>query len=324
MLQFEIKIPSQRKRADIEARLSGVLGMGTMVQVAKRMAIIQDTTKPEVQDPVLLVFAGDHGFAEDFSESEKRVWESLTPHSALNAMVSRAGLRLRFVDAGLRAPMENMVDFWLHRGSGFIPRKIKAGTRDIRHEAAMTTAECHHAIAMGAALIEREFYKGSNLIGLGDSGSGKIKSAYVLHAALLDKKVIRLMPEGKSNSKDAKILQRIVNKHPTTPDPIMNLTLFGGYETAMLVGAILQATHRQMTVVVDGDSVLTALHLSLKLYEEVANYIVLAQKRNVPIFHYLKETYNLPHIMDAELHTDCGIGVALAFPVIHHGVQLMQ
>ena len=321
MLQFDIHIPNQKKRAALEEHLQPFESLGVLRDIALHMAIVQQTSKPEIQDPALLVFAGDHGFVKELG-GQSSIWESLTPHSLLSRSVSSSLLRLRIIDAGLYAPMDNMVDFWLYRGSKFIPKKIQSGTNDITHEAAMTTSECHAAIAAGAGIVEREFYAGCNIVALSDMGMGTLESARVVNAALLDLPLIRFLPTASKNTALSRRLQRALNRHPTTGDPIMNLTLFGGYELAMLTGAILQAAQRSMTILLDGCVALTALHLAAIMHPEVVHYALIAQQSDEPIYSIISEKYRLKTIMHAGIEKRDGVGAALAFPMLRYGVNL--
>jgi nicotinate-nucleotide--dimethylbenzimidazole phosphoribosyltransferase len=216
--------------------------------------------------------------------------------------------------------MDNMVDFWLYRGSKFIPKKIQSGTKDITHEAAMTTSECY---AAGAGIVEREFYAGCNIVALSDMGMGTLESARVVNAALLDRPLIRFLPASLKNTPLSRRLQRALNRHPATVDPIMNLTLFGGYELAMLTGAVLQAAQRSMTILLDGCVALTALHLAAVMHPEVAHYALIAQQSSEPVYKIISEKYRLKTVMHAGIEKRDGVGAALAFPLLRHATSLL-
>jgi nicotinate-nucleotide--dimethylbenzimidazole phosphoribosyltransferase len=285
--------------------------LGDLTDIAVQSAAIFQTTKPELQDPALLVFAADHGFL-DVQEVDAGAF--LSSNSVVHRAARSAGLKLHLIDSGLRAPMDNMVDYWIFRESGFLPRKIKPATRNVIHEAAMTTSECHAAIAAGVSVVEQRYYAGSNAVALTGTGTGALHAARMLIAVLRNEPLVRMLPTHLKRIPLNKNLQRAINRHPMTHDPITNLTLFGGFETAMLTGAVLQAAHRQMFVLLDGLPAFAALEAARALHPEVEHYVCMAQRlSDEPAF----ERNPIPAVQETPLLDGRGLGAALAMPAIN-------
>lgn len=284
--------------------------------MAVQLSTVFQTTKPELQEPALLVFAADHGFMDS---EEVDSGAMLSAQSLISRSAKDAGLALRIVDAGLRAPMDNMVDYWIHRGTQFLPRKIQAGTRNVIHEAAMTTSECHAAIAAGASLVEQRYYAGSNTVALAGTGSGSLQASRLLIAVLNDQPIIRFVSTAEKRLPINKQMQRAINRHPLSHDVVTNLTLYGGYETAMLTGAILQAAQRQMFILLDGLPALAAYTAAYLLHPEVIHYVRLSALYNEPAF----ERSSLPFIIDNVLHDGRGVGAAFAFSMVKQASRLL-
>lgn len=318
MLSFDINIPSQRLRSDVENALEGSEWMGRLTDIAVQAACIFQTTKPELQDPALLVFAADHGFMDG---DEMDAGSILSSGSAVYDAARTAGLRLRLIDAGLRAPMDNLVDYWIYRESRFLPRKIQPATKNVVHEAAMTTSECHAAIAAGVSVVEQRYYAGCNTVALAGTGTGSLLAARLLIAVLRNQPLIRVLPTGGKQQTLSKQLQRAINRHPLSHDAMTNLTLFGGYETAMLTGAILQAAQRQMFVILDGLPAFAALEAARAMHPEVEHYICMAQHLgNEPAF----VRRPVPFVQDNQMMDGRGLGASLAFLAINTALKSLN
>ncbi|MCH8546567.1 MAG: nicotinate-nucleotide--dimethylbenzimidazole phosphoribosyltransferase [Cryomorphaceae bacterium] len=301
----------------MEDSLAPYTWTGRLCDLAVQLSTVLQTTKPELQEPALLVFTADHGFVES---EEVDIGAMLSATSLISRSAKDAGLALRIVDAGLRAPMDNMVDYWIYRGTQFLPRKIQPGTKNVIHEAAMTTSECHAAIAAGASFIEQRYYAGSNAVALAGTGSGSLQAARMLVAVLNNQPLIRYVPTAEKRLVINKQMQRAINRHPLSHDVITNLTLYGGFETAMLTGAILQAAQRQMFVLLDGTPAIAAYTAAHLMHPEVKHYVCVAAHYNEPAF----DRAQLPFVIDQVLHDGRGVGAAFAFPMVKQASRLLN
>ncbi|MEX3825376.1 nicotinate-nucleotide--dimethylbenzimidazole phosphoribosyltransferase, partial [Paraburkholderia sp. BR14262] len=130
---------------------------------------IQGTTRPSVERPVMIVFAGDHGIAAEGvspypqAVTAQRVANFVAGGAAINVFSSVAGLTLEVVNAGVASPLPpspTLVD---------VP--IAAGTRNFAHERAMTRDEALAALAAGAERVRHHAALGTIVIGCGGLGS---------------------------------------------------------------------------------------------------------------------------------------------------------
>jgi nicotinate-nucleotide--dimethylbenzimidazole phosphoribosyltransferase len=316
MLRFEISLPSQKNRASLEKRLEPFVNYGALYSSALQCGIILQDNQPVINDPVFIIFAGDHGFAHSLPSSD--IISELSPLSPLSQAV--ANYSLRFVDAGLRVSGEDRIDYWLHRGSRYFYRKIRKGTRDILHEASMTTSETHAAIGIGSGYVENAFYNGSNTVLLSGVGAGTELASRCLLAALHHDPLVYWLPSEDKKSEFAKTLQRALNRHPSSTDVMMNLAFYGGYEIAMLVGAILQAAQRGMVCVIDGPTAWSALEVARRLHPECIHYVILAQGSNDTILKRLE--WN--GLVNAGFKANPALGCALSLNFITSGCKLLS
>jgi nicotinate-nucleotide--dimethylbenzimidazole phosphoribosyltransferase len=128
---------------DTKTKPLGSLGM--LEDIALRIGLIQQSLRPVVRRPVIIVFAGDHGIAAQgvspFPQAvtAQMVMNFLTGGAAINALSRAARIELEVVDAGVATPIDH--------ASGLVVRSVAPGTRDFSIEPAMSASELAEAMA---------------------------------------------------------------------------------------------------------------------------------------------------------------------------------
>lgn len=85
--------------------------LGRLETLARQLGMIQGTTHPGVERPVMIVFAGDHGIAaEGVSPYPQAVTAQMVANfvaggAAINVFSGVAGLTLEVVNAGVATPL---------------------------------------------------------------------------------------------------------------------------------------------------------------------------------------------------------------------------
>src|SRR3990167_9518411 len=153
--------------------------LGRIEALAQRLALILGNETPELQDPQLVVFAGDHGLAArgvsayPSDVTWQMVENFLTGGAAVSVLARQHGIGLTVVDCGVRhdfAPRP-----------GLVINKVAPGTADALEGPAMSAAQCEAALANGAALVR--VLPGNALL-LGEMGIGNTSAASLLLARL--------------------------------------------------------------------------------------------------------------------------------------------
>jgi nicotinate-nucleotide--dimethylbenzimidazole phosphoribosyltransferase len=159
-----------KKRIDSKTKPANSLGF--LEALALQIGLIQQTTAPQLVNPSIFVFAGDHGItAENVSAFPQEVtWQMvenfLSGGAAINVFAQQNGLQLRIVDAGVKHDFGVRVNL--------LDRKIAHGTSNFSLEKAMSAAQCQSAIEQGLSLIE---HVPGNVVGFGEMGIGNTTSA---------------------------------------------------------------------------------------------------------------------------------------------------
>ncbi|MDZ7849165.1 MAG: nicotinate-nucleotide--dimethylbenzimidazole phosphoribosyltransferase [Owenweeksia sp.] len=192
----------------------------------------------------------------------------------------------------------------------------------------MTTNEMSKAMRVGIKLMDREHKNDCNMVGIGDLGIGNTSSASALCAAIQDcdpeKYLLRSGCVEESYQHKLQVLRKALGKHPKTHDPLTLLTLFGGFEIAAMVGAMLRAAHLRMLILIDGFVSATALLIARQLSPAVTDYCVFCSSSDEPGHQRLLRDLNARPLLDLNLKLGEGSGISLAFPLCANAVSILQ
>ncbi|MCE9550379.1 MAG: nicotinate-nucleotide--dimethylbenzimidazole phosphoribosyltransferase [Betaproteobacteria bacterium] len=324
--QPESKIRNQLQHA-IDTKTKPLGALGKLENLALRIGLVQQTLKPKLNRPVILVFAGDHGIAESgvspFPQAVtyQMVLNFLAGGAAINVFARQHSIQLRVVDAGVAA------DFPPH--PDLINAKIAHGTANFLTHPAMTAAQCEAAIAKGKALARAEIEAGSNVLGFGEMGIANTSSAATLMSVLCGLPISQCAGRG-TGLDDAglmnkiNILQRALNHHNLpADDPLRVLATFGGFEVAMMVGAMLGAAEKGAVLLIDGFIATAALLVTSKLQPTVLDYCVFTHRSGEAGHTRLLTVLGAEPLLDLGMRLGEGTGCAVAYPLLQSAVNFL-
>ncbi|QIE22807.1 Nicotinate-nucleotide--dimethylbenzimidazole phosphoribosyltransferase [Caballeronia sp. SBC1] len=304
--------------------------LGRLESLGLQIGLIQQTLRPRIERPAIIVFAGDHGIAaEGVSPFPQEVTVQMVANfiaggAAINALSKASGMTLEVVDAGVAsassvAPAAGFVDAAIRRG----------GTRNFAHEPAMTHDEALQAIERGAARVRFHAALGTNVIGFGEMGIANTSAAACLMSRICNVEIeacvgrgTGLDDAGLNHKRD--VLAAALKKHAASTDPLETLATFGGFEIAMIVGAFLAAAEARMTILVDGFIVTSALLVAHALNPAVLDYCVFAHASDETGHRRMLEHFNAAPLLQLGLRLGEGTGAALALPLLRAAVAFIN
>ena len=298
--------------------------LGQLEVLAKQLGLIQKSTRPVVSKPAILVFAGDHGVvAESVSAYPQSVtWQMvenfLANGAAINVFARQNGCELHVVDAGVNH------DFG--RRAGLISRKVGYGTRNFAVQPAMTREECSTAMRHGMDLIGA--LKG-NVVGFGEMGIGNTSAAAALMHKLTAVPVASCVGAGAGLSEGGiahkrDVIDRAVRLHAHAEDPLEVLAAFGGFEIAMMAGAMLAAAERGMVLLIDGFIVTSALLVAARLQPAILDYCVFSHCSDEQGHRQMLESLKVRPLLQLGMRLGEGSACALALPLLHSAVNFLN
>lgn len=301
--------------------------LGRLESIARQMGMIQRTTHPTVQRPAMIVFAGDHGIAEEGvspypqAVTAQMVANFLAGGAAINALSRAAGIELEVVNAGIATPLPST--------QGLVDIPIAAGTRNFAREPAMTRDQALAAIQAGAARVRHHAALGTNVIGFGEMGIANTSAAACLMSLLCSVPIDECVGRGTGLdnaglAKKRNVLASALAHHAVSANPLDVLATFGGFEIAMMTGAYLAAAEARMTILVDGFIGTAALLVADALAPNVREYCVFAHASNEAGHRRMLDFFGALPLLSLDMRLGEGTGAALAVPLLRAAVAFVN
>jgi nicotinate-nucleotide--dimethylbenzimidazole phosphoribosyltransferase len=293
--------------------------LGRLEELALRMGLMQASTDPELRQPTVLVFAGDHGLAAEgvspfpAAVTVQMIGNFLAGGAAINVLARQNGLALKVVDAGVAAE--------LAPHPALIAAKVRVGTRNALHEPALTGAEVELCLDRGREIVDALARAGSNVVLFGEMGIGNTSAAALLMSVLLDLPIGDCVGRGAGHDDDGLARKRatlaaVRARHAGVQGAHEALAAFGGCEIAMMAGAMLAAAANRMVIVNDGFIVTSALLCAARIDPRVLDYVVCAHGSAEQAHGRLLAALDLRPLLDLGLRLGEGSGAALAWPLL--------
>jgi nicotinate-nucleotide--dimethylbenzimidazole phosphoribosyltransferase len=313
-----------QRRLDTRTKPQGSLG--ALETLAMRIGLALDTETPKFDQPQLFVFAGDHGIATDGvsaypqAVTGQMLLNYLQGGAAINVLARQQGITLRVVDAGVAS------DIGDHANLAALA--VARGTRNFRIEPAMTTEQCAKALDSGKALAKEAVQQGSNALLFGEMGIGNTACA----SMLLHRRTGWSLDEcvGRGTGLDdvglARKRERLAEASARCPGkltPMETLTEFGGFELAMITGALLATADQKCIAVIDGFAVSVAALLAIEIDPRVRSRCVYSHCSAEHAHRKLLAHLDVHPLLDLGMRLGEGTGAALAWPLIDAAARLM-
>ena len=298
--------------------------LGRMAALAERLGLILGTAEPHLSAPQLLVCAADHGIAaRGVSAYPSDVtWQMVGNFLAGGALVSvlarQHGIAQTVVDCGVRH------DF--APAPGLVIRKIAPGTQDSSQGPAMSAAQCAQALANGIELVKT--LPGNALL-LGEMGIGNTSAASLLVARLGGIDVAEVTGAGTGLdaagiARKTAVLRQALAANAGATEPLDALAALGGFEIAILTGAVLQAASERRVIVVDGFIASSAVLVASRIAPAVLQRCVFAHRSDERGHARLLDLLGADPLLALGLRVGEGSGAVLAWPLLESSGRILN
>ena len=331
MIRFNIEIPDQgianalREKIDNLTKPKGSLGR--LETLALQVGLIQQTLSPALRHPINVIYASDHGIADEgVSKSPKEVTRQVI-HNFLNGgagvcfLARQHGFELKIVDGG--------VDFDFPPIPQLIDRKIRKGTRNFLHEAAMTEEEMEQAIRYGADIVSDCHQEGCNVISFGEMGIGNTAASSMWMTCLTGIPLIDCVGAGSGLDKEGvqhkyKVLSHALANYKGDRSVTEIMRYFGGYEMVMAVGGMLRAAELKMVILVDGFIMTNCVLAASRLYPEMLSYCVFGHCGDEAGHKRLLDFLGADPLLHLGMRLGEGSGAICAYPILDSAVRMIN
>jgi len=233
--------------------------------------------------------------------------------AAVSVLARQHGLALTVVDAGVAKDIAPR--------AGLQIRKVAPGTDDCSIGPAMSTAQCEQALAAGADVVRG--LPGNALL-LGEMGIGNTSSAALLMAQLTGEPLNLCVGRGTGlddagMQRKLAVLQHALSLHADAREPLAALAALGGFEIAMMCGAVLEAAAQRRVIVVDGFIASSAVLVAQALQPLVLQRCVFAHQSDESGHARMLArmgAQGVQPLLHLGLRLGEGSGAALAWPLL--------
>jgi nicotinate-nucleotide--dimethylbenzimidazole phosphoribosyltransferase len=316
---------AQRLQHKLDSKTKPLGSLGRLETLALQVGLILGTDAPVLEQPQMVVCAGDHGLAArgvsayPSDVTWQMVHNFLAGGAAVSVLARQHGIALTVVDCGVRH------DFTPQ--PGLLVRKIAPGTADSLAGPAMTRAQCEQAMANGHEVLRS---LPGNAVLLGEMGIGNTSAASLIQARLCGLDIALCTGagtglDGAGVARKLAVLREVLAVHAAAKEPLDVLAAFGGFEVATLVGVVLQAARERRVIVVDGFIASAAVLVAQALAPHVLQRCVFAHRlgRARPRRHAGAPGAAQP-LLSLGLRLGEGSGAALAWPLLVSACAMLR
>lgn len=334
MRTYHITAPAKEIQEKIQERIDHLNkpkgALGRLEDIALQIGLIQQTCHPSLHYPCHILFGADHGIEQEGVSASPReiTWQQMINFTrgggGVNLFCRQHQIRLLLVDMG--------VDYDLSAYPEITDCKIARGTRNFLYGPAMTAEEMNRALEAGAALVDRCYREGCNIISFGEMGIGNTSpSAIWLH--LLGNHPLNECigyGSGLDNAglqRKYRILREAVEHfHQSYPEPTVEeiLQYFGGYEMIAALGGMLRAAEHRMVILVDGLIMSACMLAATRLYPAVREYALFGHEGEEKGHRLLLNDLGAQGLLHLGFRLGEGTGALCAYPIIESAVRMIN
>ena len=170
-----------------------------------------------------------------------------------------------------------------------------------------------------------------NVVALGEMGIANTSAAALLLARLTGANIMDAAGRG-TGLDDAQlrhkqaVLARVLARHPATQplDVVAELATLGGFEIAMMAGAMLQAASERRLVLVDGFIAGASALVAQALVPAVRDYLVFCHRSAETGHGLLLAHLKARPLLDLDLRLGEGSGALLAWPLVQSAANFLN
>lgn len=313
-----------RLQHKIDHKTKPLGALGQLESLALQLGLIQGSEAVRLSAPQMVVFAADHGVASEgvsaFPQAVtlQMVANMLAGGAAINVLARQHGFALQVVDAGVAGDLADHPQL--------IQRKIAHGTHNLAHGPAMTAHQLNAALQAGSDVLTS---LPGNVVAFGEMGIANTAPAALLLHRLAGVSIDDATGRGTGLTDPQLahkqgVLRRAAQWHQHAVQPLDALAAMGGFEIAMMTGAMLQAASQRRVVLVDGFIAGSAALVACAVAPAVKDYMVFCHRSAERGHRLLLAHLTARPLLDLDLRLGEGTGALLAWPLVQSAALLLN
>jgi nicotinate-nucleotide--dimethylbenzimidazole phosphoribosyltransferase len=336
----DMPIPDVRAEAAARARQQQLTkppgSLGRLEELACWFAARLRNAIPQISHSEIFVFAADHGVAtRGVSAFPQSVTGQMLSNfanggAAINVLAGLEGARIEVVDVGVAGDPQ--------LPGGVRNERVRAGTRDLFAEAAMTPEELTAALSVGERCAREAIQRGVQLLIAGDMGIANTTAAACLICSLTNAPPEQVVGRGtgvddaglaRKRAVVAAALWRARTAIGLTQSDDLSATAarqllahLGGLEIAAMAGMYIESARHGVPVLLDGYISGAAALAAVALEPGALNWM-LASHQSAEAGHAVAlRALGLQPLLVLEMRLGEGSGAALTLPIIKAALAL--
>ena len=304
--------------------------LGQLESLALQLGCIQKSQQIHFEEPQMVVFAADHGITDEGvsaypqAVTQQMVGNMLSGGAAVNVFARQHGFALTVVDAGVCAELPEFTPS--PDGPALQRRKIGFGTRNACVTAAMSPEQAIQAVKAGMTTV-RDLP--GNVLALGEMGIGNTSSATMI-LSLLTRTPLEVATGRGTGLNDLQMtiklaaLKKALKRHAAAKEPLDVLNCVGGFEIAMMVGAMLEGASSRRLILVDGFIAGAAALLACRLEPHAKDYMVFSHLGAEHGHRAMLAVLGAKPLLELGLRLGEGTGALLAWPLVQSAAAFVN
>lgn len=310
--------------AAIDGKTKPLGALGRIEELAAQIARMQRSLMPRADRCRLTIFAADHGIAAEgvsafpSEVTRQMVMNFLTGGAAANVFARSVGADIAVVDAGVAGePLQH---------PDLISARIGAGTANSATGPAMSAADCARAMDMGRTFGAEGDY---DAMAFGEMGIANTSAASLVGAKVLGLPVGDIVGRG-TGVDDAglirkrAVLERAAARTAAKLPGVEALAQYGGFEIAMMAGAMIGAAGANRLVLVDGFIATAAAAAALDIAPEIRPALAFAHMSEEHGHARLLDALAARPLMSLRMRLGEGTGALLAWPLVKAAAAMLR
>ncbi len=313
--------------AHLDTKCMPPRAMGKLERAAVKIACIQQSLKPDIGIPAVLIGAGDHGvLAQKVSFAPKSTsWQhsiNMVNGGGVAGLFTRKyGMKFVLCDVG--------VDHDFSPADGVADCKVAYGTQDFTQGPAMTMEQCLKAMEHGCVQVAKLADAGAKSIIFGEMGIGNTTPASALTMAVLRQPVEVCVGGGTGMGANAlrhkqEVVAQAVNINEGWKDGYELMARLGGFELAFMAGGMLEAAGRGLVILLDGFIVTAAALVADMIEPSVRDYMIACHVSKEPGHGLQLAHLGLEPLLAMEMCLGEGSGAIIAWPVVSAALAIFN
>ena len=320
-LDAALALKLQRK---IDHKTKPLGALGQLENLALQLGLIQRSEKPKLDQPQMVVFAADHGLASEgvsaFPQAVtvQMVNNMLAGGAAVNVLARQQQFALHVVDAGVAGEFADHPQL--------VKRKIAPGTGNSAQGPAMSADQLDTALQAGAEIVKS---LPGNVMAFGEMGIANTSAAALLLNYFAGVSIEDATGRGTGLTDPQlahkqSVLARAAALHKDATTPMAAMAALGGFEIAMMTGAMLQAASERRVILVDGFIAGSSALAACALAPATKDYMVFCHRSAERGHHAMLDFLGSKALLDLDMRLGEGTGALLAWPLVLASANLMN